>query len=99
MAGSDVSLKDQTDIVSAMDVGMGTMIFDNEPRNKEIISRMEKVIEKGWKLCFWPDSIACKDINDMILSNISKSKIIEIINNNTYQSLNAKTHLAIWRKK
>ena len=99
MAGSDVSLKDQTDIVSAMDAGMGTMIFDNEPRNKEIISRMEKVIDKGWKLCFWPESVATKDINDMVLGGIQESRILEIINTNTYQSLNAKTHLAIWRKK
>jgi hypothetical protein len=99
MAGSDVSLKDQTDIVSAMDAGMGTMIFDNEPRNKEIISRMEKVIDKGWKLCFWPESVSSKDINDMILSSIQESKILEIINTNTYQNLNARTHLAIWRKK
>ena len=45
MAGSDVGLKDQTDIASAMDEGMGTIVFDNEPRNKEIIARMEKVIE------------------------------------------------------
>tara|TARA_B100001029_G_C15058445_1_gene456330 strand:- start:1682 stop:2467 length:786 start_codon:yes stop_codon:yes gene_type:complete len=99
MAGSDVSLKDQTDITSAMNEGMGTMVFDNEPRNKEIISRMEKVIEQGWKLCFWPESVSSKDINDMILSNMTESKIIEIINKNTYQNLIAKTHLAQWRKK
>ena len=99
MAGSDVGFKDQTDIANAMNEGIGTIVFDNEPRNKEIIARMEKVIEQGWKICFWPESVTCKDINDMILSNITESKIIEIINNNTYQSLNAKTHLAIWRKK
>ena len=99
MAGSDVSLKDQTDIVDAMDQGIGTMIFDNEPRNKEIIARMEKVIEKGWKLCFWPDSVASKDINDMVLGGIQETKLTEIINTNTYQSLFAKTQLALWRKK
>ena len=99
MAGSDVNLKDQTDIADAMDQGMGTMVFDNEPRNKEIIARMEKVIENGWKICIWPDSVACKDLNDMVLASIQESRIIEIINTNTYHRLFAKTQLAQWRKK
>ena len=99
MAGSDVNLKDQTDIADAMDQGMGTMVFDNEPRNKEIIARMEKVIENGWKICIWPDSVACKDLNDMVLASIQESRLIEIINTNTYKSLFAKTQLATWRKK
>ena len=99
MAGSDVNLKDQTDIADTMDQGMGTMVFDNEPRNKEIIARMEKVIENGWKICIWPDSVACKDLNDMVLASIQESRLIEIINTNTYKSLFAKTQLATWRKK
>jgi len=98
MAGSDVNLKSQMGISNAMDEGIGTMIFDNEPRNKEIISRMEKVIDKGWKLCIWPDSVACKDINDMILTSINETRILEIINKNTFKNLHAKTHLALWRK-
>jgi hypothetical protein len=85
-------------ISSAMNEGMGTMIFDNEPRNKEILSRMQKVIDKGWNICIWPDSVTCKDINDMILASIQKSRLIEIINTNTYKSLFAKTQLALWRK-
>ena len=98
MAGSDVNLSDQSDIVNAMNEGTGTMIFDNEPRNKEILSRMNKVIDKGWKICIWPDSVTCKDINDMILASIQESRLIEIINKNTYKSLFAKTQLALWRK-
>ena len=78
--------------------GTGTMIFDNEPRNKEILSRMNKVVDKGWKICIWPDSVACKDINDMILASIQESRLIEIINKNTYKNLFAKTQLALWRK-
>ena len=76
-----------------------TIIFDNEPRNKEIISRMEKVIDNGWNICIWPESVACKDLNDMVLASIQESRLIEIINNNTHNGLLAKTHLATWRKK
>jgi len=98
MAGSDVNLKSQIEISDAMDKGMGTMVLDNEPRNKEIISRMESIIDKGWNICFWPESVSCKDINDMILSSISETRILEIINKNTFKNLHAKTHLALWRK-
>ena len=99
MAGSDISFRGNDDIREAMDNHKGTIIFDNEPRNTEIISRMEKVIEKGWNICIWPDSVACKDINDMILTSINQTRIIEIINKNTFKDLHAKTHLALWRKK
>ena len=97
MAGSDIKFKSHEDIQTAMDEGKGTMVFDNEPRNKEIITRMEKVIEKGWNICIWPSTVKKKDLNDMYLSGISD--LSEIINKNTYKSLLAKTHLAEWRKK
>ena len=35
----------------------------------------------------------------MVLGGIQESRILEIINTNTYQNLNARTHLATWRKK
>ncbi len=99
MAGSDVNLKSQIEISSALDNHTGTIVFDNEPRNKEIISRMEKVIDNGWNICIWPESVACKDLNDMVLASIQESRLIKIINTNTYNGLLAKTHLATWRKK
>jgi len=99
MAGSDITFSSHKKIESAMYERKGTMIFDNEPRNKEIISRMEKVIDKGWNICIWPESVACKDLNDMVLASIQESRLIEIINKNTYEGLLAKTHLAEWRKK
>ena len=99
MAGSDVNLKSQIEISSALDKHTGTMVFDNEPRNAEIISRMEKVIDIGWNVCIWPESMKQKDLNDMAMGGIQETKLIEIINTNTYFGLLAKTHLATWRKK
>ena len=99
MAGSDVNLRSQKEISDALDNHIGTMILDNEPRNLEIISRMEKAIDNGWNICIWPESMKQKDLNDMILSGIQEMKLIEIININTYNGLFAKTKLASWRKK
>jgi hypothetical protein len=51
-------------------ISNATYVFDNEPRNKEIVKRMEKVLKKGQKVAVWPDKIVDKDINDMVLSGI-----------------------------
>lgn len=74
------------------------VIFDNEPRNKEIVKRIEKTIEQGYTVCLWPEEIAEKDINDMYLAGMSTTKLLDIISENRYKELEAKLRLATWRK-
>tara|TARA_Y100001954_G_scaffold151143_1_gene160577 strand:- start:121 stop:666 length:546 start_codon:yes stop_codon:yes gene_type:complete len=75
-----------------------TYIFDNEPRNKEIIKRMYDVIEKNYNIVIWPDDIQLKDVNDMIMSGLTPAKVEDIISRNTYRQLSALTKLSIWKK-
>ena len=75
-----------------------TYIFDNEPRNKEIIKRMYDVVEKNYKIFIWPQHIQSKDVNDLITSGTSKSEIKDIISNNTYSKLSALTKLTDYKK-
>ena len=75
-----------------------TYIFDNEPRNKEIVNRMYKVIEKDYNIVIWPEHIQLKDVNDMIVSGITKSQIKDIISKNTFNKLSALTKLNYWKK-
>ena len=75
-----------------------TMIFDNEPRNKQIIDRMKKVVDKKFNLVVWPKSLKYKDINDMIISGMSSAKIQTIISNNTYCGLEALQQINDWKK-
>jgi len=75
-----------------------TYIFDNEPRNKEIVKRMYDVIEKDYNIVIWPDDIKQKDINDMILSDLTKSKIENIISENTFSKLSAITKINYWKR-
>lgn len=70
-------------------------VFDAEPRNKEIHKRMEKVIKNGYKICIWPSDVPGKDINDMHLAGINVEKLIE---DNTYQGLQAQLKFTAWRK-
>lgn len=88
VAGADFSLIE----------GDVTIIFDNEPRNKEICKQIEKTIDQGRNVCLWPDNIKHKDINDMIIVGYSKEELQEIITNNTFSGIAAKLRFADWRR-
>ena len=75
-----------------------TYIFDNEPRNKEIVNRMYKVIEQDFNVVIWPEDLQLKDVNDMIMSGLTKLELQNIISNNTYSKLSALTKLNYWKK-
>ena len=89
-AGADLTLRVEPDNV--------TYIFDNEPRNKEIIKRMYDVIEKDYNIVIWPDHIQSKDVNDMIMNGMTKIELQNIISSNTYSRLEALTKLSYYKK-
>ena len=70
-------------------------IYDNEPRNAEIHSRISNVISRGERVVIWPSGIREKDINDMILSGLEVQSVIEL---NTYSGLEAKLKFTTWKK-
>lgn len=71
------------------------MVFDNEPRNKDICKIMAKSISEGKRIVIWPDYLTKKDINDMILEGLDP---FSIIIDNIYSGLEAGAKLAFWRK-
>ena len=77
---------------------MFVMVYDNQPRNKELISIMERSIEDGYRVVIWPDKIKEKDINEMILAGKSKDEVFKIINSNACSNLTAKLKFKEWRK-
>lgn len=73
-----------------------TYIFDNQPKNIEIVKKMEYLAKKGCSMVVWPTSPAEKeDINDMINHNLD---VMDIINTNTYKGLSLLAKIGIWRK-
>ena len=76
------------------------IIYDNEPRNTEIIKKINEVIDLGYNVCIWNEKKVSefKDINDMIMGGLSQEEIVEIINSNTYNGLSAKTKLQEYKK-
>ena len=91
-AGADLILKNK---IKNEEV---TYIFDNEPRNKEIVKRMYDVVEKDYNLVVWPDDMRHKDINDMIMAGLTKTEVYDILNRNTYSKLSALTKLNEYKK-
>jgi len=70
-------------------------VFDNEPRNREIVSRIERCINRGDKVVIWPSHIQEKDVNEMILA---KYDICTILESSVYSELTAKLKLNLWKK-
>jgi hypothetical protein len=92
MAGSDSSYTDK------MDRSKIVYVYDNEPRNKEIVKRIDKAIDKEYNVVIWPDDMEVKDINDMIMSGMSKYEVKSIIDKNTFSGLAARLRLNAWKR-
>ena len=88
MAGSDLDIRpfNWSDYI---------WVFDNEPRNREVVNRISKTIDRGDKVVIWPNNISEKDINDMKLSG---HDVQTVIKSNTYTGLEAKLKFNIWKK-
>ena len=70
-------------------------IYDNEPRNSEIVGRIGRTIDNGDSIVIWPNNIDDKDINDMVMSGLDVQSVIE---SNTYSGLEAKLKFNTWKK-
>jgi transcription elongation factor Elf1 len=71
------------------------MVYDNEKRNKQIVNRMEKVIDAKFPIVIWNKDIEEKDINDMFLAGMNVKNLIE---SNVYRGLEAKVKFTDWKK-
>ena len=88
MAGSDVDIR-------TYNWSNYIYIYDNEPRNREIVNRISKSIDQGDKVVIWPNNIQQKDINDMYLAGHDVQKLVEC---NVYHKLEANLRFNNWKK-
>lgn len=88
-----------------------TIVYDNQPRNKEVVQNMLTAVKQGFKVCVWPSSEKSKDINDMILRMVpvgdfvrteqvqnASTLIKKTIDLNTFSGLDGELKIAEWRK-
>jgi transcription elongation factor Elf1 len=74
------------------------LIFDNEPRNKEIVKMIQDAIKTGYDIVIWPDTVTGKDINEMVMNGKSPGEIEEIISSNTFKGVIAQLKFNLWKK-
>ena len=70
-------------------------IYDNEPRNAEIVRRIETAITSKKHVVIWPPEVKEKDINDMVLAGHDVQSIVEC---NVYSGLEATLKFNQWKK-
>ena len=98
----DSTLVENSVAMCGADVDIGTFgwsdyiyVFDNEPRNREIVNRISKTISRGDKVIIWSTSIEQKDINDMVLAGLN---VMDVLKSSIYSGLEAKIKFNNWKK-
>lgn len=74
-----------------------TIVGDNEPRSREIVKILKKNIDLGYKVCMLPHRVKEKDINEMIMAGMTSDEIVELIDANTFQGINAQLKFVEWK--
>jgi hypothetical protein len=75
------------------------VVYDNEPRNTEIVKKIEEAIRGGYTVCVWADSVEEKDINDMVLAGRSPQEVQSIIDECACSGLTALARFSQWRMR
>ena len=88
MCGADVD-------ISNWGISNPVWVYDNEPRNREIVERIRKTIDGGNSIVIWPNNIEQKDINDMVLAGHDVMSMLEL---NTHSGLEAKIKFNNWKR-
>jgi transcription elongation factor Elf1 len=73
-------------------------IPDADKRNPHIVKGIQKLIDRGLKVCLFPDDAPGKDINMIIESGYSFESLMKMIHNSVYQGLTAKLKFNSWSK-
>ena len=88
MCGADVD-------ISTFNWSDCVFVYDNEPRNREIVQRISKTIDRGDKVVIWDREVQQKDINDMVQSGLDVQSMVEC---SSYHGLEAKLKFTTWKK-
>lgn len=96
LAGSDGN------ILSALVKDNSILVYDNEPRNKAICTKIEQAIDNNFRVTIFPEYInkleKHKDINDLILSGMTRDEVRSCIHSNSYRGLMAKLKYTEWKR-
>jgi len=96
-AGSSLYAVDQTLSITHNEYDV-TYIPDNQPRNREIVREVRRLVEAGTKVVLWDHRSSHKDIGDMIESGMTETEVLREIESRTFQGIPAKLEFTQWAK-
>lgn len=75
-------------------------IYDNQPRNAQLIKMMDKGISKGQKIFIWPAEYSnCKDINDLhLVGKVPLNEIEALLIRNSFSGLALQLEYNSWKR-
>ena len=75
------------------------MVYDNQPRNPDVVNQIKRSIELGVRVVIWNDPISVeKDINAMLMSGIDRKVLVKYLATHNYSGLMARLQLSKWAK-
>jgi hypothetical protein len=77
--------------------------YDNEPRSVVTVAKMRQAAREGFPVFVWPQSVDCKDFNELVQSRRERLKplmteIAEMITKRTFYGLYAELEITDWRR-
>ena len=96
IATADSSLFKIDDLVTLRDK---VLVYDNEPRNKDICKLMMRSMERGYKVVIWQKDNPWKDVNDMVQKGgWSQNDLKDYLQNNHYSGGKLKLMINNWKQ-
>jgi len=95
VASGDSNLAGVVDYLPSVD---WTLVFDNQPRNKDIVRAVEKAIDRGLSVVVFPSELEAKDLNDMVKDGMSVDEVKQLVKDNTYKGATAMIKFIRWKR-
>ena len=95
VASGDSNLVGVAEYLTGLDT---VLVYDTQPRNKDLVKQIERAIDKNYTVCLLPDSLPGKDINEMMLNGMKIEELINLITIYTYSGITAKLEFIRWKK-
>ncbi len=78
--------------------GKAVLVFDNQPRNKQVVEQMQKAITRKIPMVIWPQTWKYKDINESVVDGVDPLEVVALLNTCTHQGLALNLALRDWKK-
>lgn len=73
------------------------LVWDNQPRNQDVVKMMTRACSEGYRVFVWPSWISEKDVNEYVVKNPG-TDVEHLINSHAYRNLSLMNEISRWKK-